>query len=640
MQRSALWLLTLMLLALAPTARGADPILVKIKQFGLEGAYTNNTGPTWVQVTLRNTTEHTLSLELRVAELSLNAAAAPMTGTCLTFLSLAAGQESTVDVPVNVIPHRKQEHFVIYAEASDANGLALGRTGRIVEDKTDGELIALLCATPQVCQAIRQSILLVGSPEEQSRKSQYLRLIQLSQPPVVGWAYASAKTVVVATSASALSRDQRDALELYMIRGGTLVVVEDQLADSNAAARFLGTRRSHAPEGKVFPVAAGNLLRVSSISGRDFSDYFRPMGFSANTPAEIQQLVERFSPVVNNYDSTGDLLWLTKRLATSFRFPTFRTLLSWMAAYLILVGLVNFIILRRLRHPEWGWVTIPGLAVVFSVVLYLVSVRTHPSNFGLDELAVYQMDTLSPLATSVAMVRVSAPVRSTVRLVLPGDVLYSEPQNRFSLETMGIRLDSNLAPVNEFQIGQSWEMQFALRRWSFRDLNFTGQRRFPGTVYRDSIGRLHNETGVHFQQAILVDQRDVFLLREFPSGAVVDLSHVSRLDYSSQTGRVVSRPSLGYPSPPFPFRDLHQDLSLPEKDGKRFELEYDGLSGQPFSLVELIRGWPKDGAAAFDKTKAVFFGSSGELPLGATLSDRAPDRKSSSLLVVTFGEWP
>ena len=640
MQRRALWLLTLILVALAPTARGADPILVKIEQFGLEGAYTNNTGPTWVQVTLRNTTEHTLNLELRVAELSLDAAAAPISGTCLTFLSLAAGEESTVNVPVNVIPRQRQEHFVIYAEASDANGLAVGRTGRIVEDKTDGELIALLCATPQVCQAIRQSILLVGSPEEQSRKSQYLRLIQLSQPPVVGWAYASAKTVVVATPASALSRDQRDALELYMIRGGTLVVVEDQLADSNAAARFLGTRRSRIPEGKVFPVAAGKLLRVSSISGKDFSDYFRPMGFSANTPAETQQLVARFSPVVNNYDSTGEVLWLTKRLATSFRFPTFRALLFWIAAYLILVGLVNFIILRRMRHPEWGWVTIPGLAVVFSVVLYLVSVRTHPSNFGLDELAVYQMDALSPLATSLAKVRVSAPVRSTVRLVLPGDVLYSEPQNRFSLEAMGIRLDSNLASVNEFQIGQSWEMQFALRRWSFRDLNFSSQRRFPGTVFRDSIGRLHNETGVNFQQAILVDQRDVFLLREFPSGAVVDLSHVSRLDYSSQTGRVVSRPSLGYPNPPFPFHDLHQVLALPEEDGKRFELEYDGLSGQPFSLVELIRGWPKDGAATFDKTKAVFFGSSGELPLGGTLSGRSPDVKSSSLIVVTFGEWP
>jgi hypothetical protein len=137
-----------------------------------------------------------------------------------------------------------------------------------------------------------------------------------------------------------------------------------------------------------------------------------------------------------------------------------------------------------------------------------------------------------------------------------------------------------------------------------------------------------------------VDQKNVFLLREFPSGAVVDLSHVSRLDYSSQTGRVVSRPSLGYPNPPFPFHDLHQDLALAEDDGKRFELEYDGLPGQPFSLVELIRGWPKDGAATFDNTKAVFFGSSGELPLGGTLSDRAPDVKSSSLIVVTFGEWP
>jgi hypothetical protein len=103
----------------------------------------------------------------------------------------------------------------------------------------------------------------------------------------------------------------------------------------------------------------------------------------------------------------------------------------------------------------------------------------------------------------------------------------------------------------------------------------------------------------------------------------VALSLWSRINWPIPTGRAFPRhppfshssPSLGYPNPPFPFHDVHQDLALAKGDGKRFELEYDGLSGQPFSLVELIRGWPKDGAATFDKTKAVFFGSSSELPL-------------------------
>jgi hypothetical protein len=70
------------------------------------------------------------------------------------------------------------------------------------------------------------------------------------------------------------------------------------------------------------------------------------------------------------------------------------------------------------------------------------------------------------------------------------------------------------------------------------------------------------------------------------------------------------------------------------------EEEWDNLATQPFSLVELLRGWPRSGDDVFSETKAVFFGLSDQATVGPSLREKSPDRKSASLTVVTFGTWP
>lgn len=638
MFRPILFCLVLFLAVLPSTSGASDPVSVKISNFGLEGTYNGNSGPTWVQVALRNTSGQPLSFKLRVAERNLLADASPMSETCILFLRLAVGEERLVSVPLSIPSTSNEQSAVVYVEALDARGFPIGRTARRMERKTEGQLIALLCATPELCNAIRRSVLLAGTPEEQSRKSQNLRLIQVSEPPPVGWAYAGADTVVVAISGARLASEQRDALELYMLRGGNLLVVEDQLADAAGSPRFLETYRSRVPEGKVFPAGAGKFLRVPSVSSKDFSDYFRPLGFSGSTSNDALALLARFRRDESRGGFAGDLHWLMKRMGTSFRFPSFLRLLLWMLGYLVLVGIVNFVVLRRIGRPEWGWITIPTISVLFSVVLYVVSVRTHPSNFGLDEMDVYQMDDFSSLATSAAYVRVSAPVRSSVRLVLPGDVTHARNQGTLALEGQGVNFQLSTESVNEFQLGETWETQMSLRRWSFRDLEFESLHRFPGTVYRDSAGRLHNETGVSYRQAILVDRLNVFVLDKLPAGAVVDLAHVPRSPYESETGRARAR-GPGYPNPPFPYRALPEWQPFGPSQ-QHFDQEFEALANQPFSLIELIRGWPPNGDKVFTQTRAIFFGLSNEPMLGASLRDRSPDRRGACLTIVTFGEWP
>lgn len=638
--------LLLLLFGLAPATRGAHAVSLTIRRFGLEGIYDPRGEPTWVRIEVRNTTSGSLSFHLRVAEVDLQNGALPVTEVSILPVTLAPGEARLADLPVRVFP---REHAVIYAEARNSNVAPLGRAAVRVGSQTEGQVVAMLCAMPEVCREIRQSILLSGSADEQSRKSQTLRLIQLSEAPPVGWAYAPASTVVLATPVAVLSQEQRDALEIFLRRGGVLVLAESQLGDALTGRAelpsFLGAYRWRIPEGRVLHVGDGQLLRFESVSSSDFSNYFRSFGATANPQDEIRRAMQFLPRGLAAGEADQLNSWLMMRLGTVFRLPSFLELLFWIIGYLLLVGAVNFIVLRRIGRPEWAWISIPALAVLFSVLLYEVSARNHPRNFGVDEMTVYRLDNLSPFAILDSRVRISAPSRSVVRPVLPGNLVQTWGQGRFrnvvmAGEAVAFTVGRNLGEPREVQLGATWETSMPLRRWSFQDLNFEGYHRFAGTIYRDSVGRVHNETGVNYEQAIVVDSENVFLLDRFPAGAVADLAHVPRYSYDQETGHRTYNGVASYPQPPFEFHHPEREEAISEAEAKRFNEELKALRLQSFSLLELIRGWSKHGSDVFSQTKAVLFGLSREATVGASLRDHSPDRKFYSLTIVAFEEWP
>jgi hypothetical protein len=644
----------LLLAALSSTSRAGDSVLVKIKEFGLGGLSPNNAGSTLVEVEARNVSNGPLSLNLSVAELNLDAEALAASETINIPVTLASGEARTFDAPLHVFP---LDHGVIFVEARDAGGRTLGRTGRRVGEKTQGMVIALLCANPEVCRSLQQAILLSGTAEEQTRKSQSLRFVQVSQPPSVNWAYSPAWITIVALPVARLSAAQRQAIEIHLHEGGTLVLIEDELDDgpalrstsSNASKqasaldkgndRFLETYRARATEGQVISVGDGRLINFRLLSGQSFTDYFRHLGFSGDTPPEFRRRWPIDLQDGLTGQRTGEADWLVRRLGTSFRFPSFRELLLWIVGYLILVGVVNFVVLRRIGRPEWGWISIPLLAILFSLILYFVSSRNHPRNFGLDEIVEYRVDSTSPIALLYARVRISAPERSRVHLSLPAGLNYEYAQRQSDFSEGGLIPQPSGEGVRNITLGDNWETEFTLRRWSFRDLSFQGHRVFAGKIYRDAGGRFHNDSGLNYRQAIVIDRDNVFLLGEFPTGAVVDFGHVQRLPYTQETGRLLSN-NEGYPGPPFAFHSTERGWPASEEQLRLYEKERKSLPDQPFSLLELIRGWSPVGEDVFIDTKAVFFGLSEEAPLSAALHGRSPEHKTFSLTIVTFKVWP
>ncbi len=339
---------------------------------------------------------------------------------------------------------------------------------------------------------------------------------------------------------------------------------------------------------------------------------------------------------------TDELGYARKRLATQFVFPSLGWLLKWLGAYILIVGLVNFALLHRLGRREWGWVTVPLVALVFAAGLYAASAAKRPKSFGADELAVYWLDDRSPVAAEQIGLRVSSPRKTTVTLVVPGEpVLWG---TRWGSGSAGFAFSSGVS-VARTSAAQSWQVQLGpprqlklgLLQWSFRDLDFRAMKRFTGTMRRVGARQLRNETGQNFRDALYVEKQSVYFLGAVAAGAEISLDAVRQDALEKHVSRDVY--PFGYPT----------QLSEPdEADLSRFgqtdpmqsqrELEeWRALPRQPFSLGELMRGWPKGGGRVFGTRTGIFFGLSDGPMSGAALARVGFVGKHYALTIVSFG---
>jgi len=68
--------------------------------------------------------------------------------------------------------------------------------------------------------------------------------------------------------------------------------------------------------------------------------------------------------------------------------PSFVQLCGFLALYIVLLGPVNYLALKRLNRREWAWITVPALVVLFSVLAYTVGFNLRGSAPVVNRLTV------------------------------------------------------------------------------------------------------------------------------------------------------------------------------------------------------------------------------------------------------------
>lgn len=109
--------------------------------------------------------------------------------------------------------------------------------------------------------------------------------------------------------------------------------------------------------------------------------------------------------------------------------PPISGLLLLLVGYIVLVGPVNYVVLRRLDRREWAWISIPALIVGFTVGAYAIGASLRGSDVLLHEVAIVRSAADSDRGLGLVYAGVFSPSRGTYQVTVLGDALLSAPIN-------------------------------------------------------------------------------------------------------------------------------------------------------------------------------------------------------------------
>jgi hypothetical protein len=135
--------------------------------------------------------------------------------------------------------------------------------------------------------------------------------------------------------------------------------------------------------------------------------------------------------------------WTVAREATmtmsSTVLPTFFQLCGFLLFYIVLIGPINYLALRRLHRLEWAWLTIPVLILVFSVLAYKVGFNLRGNVPTVNRMAVVHVTADGDTAQVTTLIGVQSPRRSSYDIAVErGYTLRALPETGIGLNVPAI----------------------------------------------------------------------------------------------------------------------------------------------------------------------------------------------------------
>ena len=111
----------------------------------------------------------------------------------------------------------------------------------------------------------------------------------------------------------------------------------------------------------------------------------------------------------------------------SLALPPVGGLIALLGAYILLIGPINYLVLRRLDRREWAWVTMPILIVAFAAGSYGFGSLLRGSELIINEVAIVRGAPGATDGIAQVYLGVFSPSRASYQLKVPGGALLSSP---------------------------------------------------------------------------------------------------------------------------------------------------------------------------------------------------------------------
>ncbi|HET6314075.1 MAG TPA: hypothetical protein VFH60_09585 [Chloroflexia bacterium] len=320
-----------------------------------------------------------------------------------------------------------------------------------------------------------------GGPMPPTQEAPRARIAHIQPddiPPLTAGLNSLAALVVDDVDTGALSQEQREAVASWVGRGGTLVV-SARSGGANTLAGFAdllpvsasGTRTLSSLKGIADLVgtpleASGQVIVPDAQLRADLVGAPRTLAAQDGVPLVAirdlgrgQVVYLAVSPGADPLKGWDGLVPLLKRVLAEHPvtlayggaraggygpynqlFSTYGTifdlpgldlpepllLAAFMLIYIVLVGPVNYVILKRMRRAELAWVTIPVMVAVFAALAYFIGLQSKGGELlTIRGNVVHTTPGLSTAETQQYL-GVFSPIRRTYRLEIGSDATASE----------------------------------------------------------------------------------------------------------------------------------------------------------------------------------------------------------------------
>ena len=169
---------------------------------------------------------------------------------------------------------------------------------------------------------------------------------------------------------------------------------------------------------------------------------------------------------------------------SALEFPSIKVLLGLIAGYILLVGPVNYLMLRWLRRPGLTWLTIPVLVILFSSGAYLLAVRAKGSDLQVSSVSLVQEAPDTDWGRVQRMVGVLAPSQADYRVEVPGSSLVAAWDSGAGSYVSGRGSSGGIVKVRNRQEESELEL-LKMGRWTMRSFVTDRIQRVEETLSHD-----------------------------------------------------------------------------------------------------------------------------------------------------------
>ncbi|MGZ8562647.1 MAG: hypothetical protein ACXWWU_03410 [Candidatus Limnocylindria bacterium] len=357
------------------------------------------------------------------------------------------------------------------------------RTVAVRFESVEGRSLATASANVKVLERTGGTVAIVGDgggnlrPQMIARGAGFPEPIPLSPTdlPERPEPLRGIETIIWADDSSHLTEQQRRSLERWVAAGGQLVVLGgpdwqartaafdallpvEQLAsqDGGNAAALATWAGADSPQGSdplttaVGDLRAGGISLVDNGAGRTlFAAISRgagrvgfvgidlatvPFRSWAGSPLLWTRLIpdnrilEQFGGIGPVDEDVANIMTQALANLPSLTVPPAELLLAVIVAYILLIGPLSYLVLRRLDRRELAWIVAPILVIVFSGVSYGIGASMKGSQIIVNQIAVVRSSTDGTAASVSTYAGIFSPSRATYDLTVRGDALLSALQ--------------------------------------------------------------------------------------------------------------------------------------------------------------------------------------------------------------------